>query len=82
MNFEECVLECARYPGLIHEVDRLLGTLLGKKRNPIVQMIDKACGYNPDEKDLEMFVSFVYEFIWIPLVIRKQKEAGSGDSVG
>jgi hypothetical protein len=66
MSFEDIVLKAIETPELVAEFDRLAGTNLQKKGSPLDRMIDDATGRNSDE--LEMFVSFVFGCIWLPLV--------------
>jgi hypothetical protein len=68
MIFSEVCAECLANDDLVREWNRLTGHRLGVSRLPIVQMIDKACGYNPDEKAMPDFISFVWNYIWLPLV--------------
>jgi hypothetical protein len=77
MTFEDVCAECLLNKELVREWNRLTGHLLGVPRSPIEAVIDKACGYNPYEKAMPEFISFVWEFIWIPLIgqsIAKQKD--------
>jgi hypothetical protein len=30
--------------------------------------IDKACGYDPDMEAMPDFISFVFNYVWLPLI--------------
>jgi hypothetical protein len=62
MNFEQCVMECARHPELIQQFDRLRGTNLQMKGAPIDLMVDQATGRLAD--DVSLFITFVYDVVW------------------
>ena len=66
MSFEDIVLKAIKTPELVAEFDRLTGSNLQKKGSPLDQMIDQATGRNSDE--LEMFVSFVFACICLPII--------------
>jgi hypothetical protein len=78
MTFNDCVIECCKQPELIKQYDRLQGSnlsriLLTDTRPAIVKMVDNATGYDKvmEEKsheDMQGFISFIFEFIWIPLI--------------
>lgn len=63
MTLEECFLEALKTPELVKEFDRLRGTSLQSRG--LNEMIDIATGKR--DKDLELFVEFFLEVIWIPL---------------
>ena len=75
MTFQECLVECIEQDELVREFNRLSGTSLSfrDERKPIERMIDDATGYpypfknDPDE--IHQFISFVFEFVWVPLVM-------------
>ena len=68
MTFEEVCMKCISTPGFVKEWNRLTKHHLGEHRDGFTKAIDNACGYNPDEEAMPDFVSFVYEYIWLPLV--------------
>ena len=71
MTFDEVCLECISNKDLVFHWNRLTGNSLGVQRSPIIEAVDKACGYNPDEKVLADFISFVWDYVWQPI---KNKE--------
>ena len=76
MNFVEVAIECIGTPKLVKEFNRLSGCSLGvDKRKPIEKMIDDATSYQygiATKDDLEKFVAFVYECIWLPLIFKEE----------
>jgi hypothetical protein len=75
MNFQDCLKECCLNRDLVGEFNRLSGTNLTfiDTRAPITKMIDEATGYQKvlDERqhqDMQKFISFCFEFIWIPFL--------------
>jgi hypothetical protein len=68
MTFSEACSECIANEDFVREWNRLTGHKLGVSRSPLEAAIDKACGYNPDEKAMPDFVEFVHECIWLPLI--------------
>jgi len=63
ITFYECLMACAANRDLVREFDRLRGTNLSLKGSGIELMIDEATGRL--KQDLQAFVEFVYEFIWV-----------------
>jgi hypothetical protein len=77
MMFVDCLREAIGNKDLVVEFNRLWGTQLGAdRRPPIVRMVDDATGYQVGQEDMEKFVDFVYEFVWLPLM---QKGEGGFD---
>lgn len=77
MNFQDCLTECCKHTELIKQFDRLQGTHLMRvfhdTRPPIVKMIDESTGYQKEldkqaHEDMQKFIGFVFECIWMPLV--------------
>lgn len=77
MTFEDCVLECCKNQELVEQFNRLTGKKVlvqfYEKRQPIVQMIDEATGYQRvldqnSHEDMQAFITFVFEYIWSPLI--------------
>lgn len=75
MNFTECCSECLSTPDFVKEFNRLTGYKLGS-RVPIEIEIDKACGYNHDEEAIKAFARFVFLYVWMPVAIQDESEAG------
>lgn len=73
MNFQDCLIECCQHHDLVKEFNRLSGTALGfhDRSPPIEKMIDETTGYNNPfknkSKEMQQFISFIFEFIWMPL---------------
>lgn len=71
VTFEQCVGECLRNREFVTEFDRLWGTSLGgvRGRNVVVAMVDQAAGFDEERsrRDMEKFVAFVYETVWLRL---------------
>lgn len=74
MTFEQFLLQCADNHELIANFDRLHGTNLLLKGKVIEVMVDKASGRL--DSDVEKFVEFIYENIWLP-VWAKENEVQS-----
>ena len=80
MTFEDVVKECLNTPELVNEYNRLTDSRLGiDNRKPIEKMIDKATGYekeldNKQREYLHDFISFVFEFVWLPFVFSEVVE--------
>jgi len=84
MTFMGVVKECLVAEGFVEQFNRLLDcklvtplTLSKGRRSPIVRMIDEATGYDKvlDAKQSEYmrkFISFVYEVVWLPLVMEEK----------
>lgn len=75
MKFIDVLTEAITTPGLVKEFDRLWGTSISKTvhRKPIEIAIDQATGYDKHlkkkrDKEMQEFVNFVFEFIYIPLI--------------
>lgn len=67
MTFWDCVVECAGNMQLVKEFNRLSGHHMGEARDGITRAIDEACGHDPEKEAFPAFISFVYEYIWIPV---------------
>ena len=65
MTFEDCCIECARYPELVNQFCRITGNKFSK--NGLELKIDEACGYDAGKEFAKEFCGFVYECIWKPL---------------
>lgn len=72
MTFLECVMECAKAPGIVEQFNRLTGRHLGEKlvRHPLEVLVDKSTGYDQvlaaqQEEDVRAFVEFCHECVWI-----------------
>lgn len=74
MTFEEVCSRTLENENVIKEFNRLSGHRLGQRRTAMETMVDKSCGYDPDKEAMPDFVAFVYEFIWKPLMQRRDKE--------
>lgn len=78
MNFQDCLIECCLNENLVKAFNRLSNTTLDfqDKRKPIERMIDASTGYPYPFKnksdEMQQFISFCFECIWIPLVISKE----------
>jgi hypothetical protein len=68
MTFNEVCSFCLSQKNFVREWNRMTGHKLGVSRTPIETAIDKACGYDPNEKAMLEFVEFVREYIWLPLI--------------
>lgn len=68
MDFQTAVMECYDNKEFVREFNRLTDNNLKQSRDKFIEMIDNACGYNPDEKGMIEFIQFVEEFIWMPLI--------------
>lgn len=66
-TFAEVVFKCAENKALVAEFDRLTGSNLSMKGSGLDRMIDDATGRTAE--GVEQFVSFVHEFIWLPLLL-------------
>jgi len=84
MTFTDCVIECCRTPELVIQFDRLndshLSDYLIDRRPPIVRMIDEATGHEEYRAQqfheaMQQFISFVFEFVWIPTINKLNQEA-------
>lgn len=65
LSFAVCLMESIAQDELVAQFNRLSGRKLGaRSRSPIEAMVDKACGYDPDDEDMKAFVEFVREYIW------------------
>ena len=81
VNFQEVLVECAMRKEFISSYNRLEGSRLcfDDNRKPIEILIDKATGYpypfknNP--KEIQDFISFVFQFVWLPLILEKRSIA-------
>lgn len=62
MEFNQCVLECAKVPEFVDNFDRLSGTNLMRRGSFLDIKIDDATGRAKD--DMGLFCAFVYEFVW------------------
>ena len=75
MTFNDCVLECCKSHELIKGFNRLTKrNVLTDTRPPIVRMIDASTGYQKEldkkaHEDMQVFMTFIFEVIWMPLVI-------------
>jgi hypothetical protein len=71
VTFQECVFQCLENPDFVTEFDRLTGCNLAAKedRSLIEIMVDDATGYEEKSGDLDLqkFIAFVYEVVWIRL---------------
>jgi hypothetical protein len=81
MSFMFVVKECLMQKGFVEGFNRLLDCKLSvptiDKRSPIVRMIDEATGYDKvlDKKQseyMQKFISFVYEVVWLPLIMEEK----------
>jgi hypothetical protein len=70
-TFEECIETCLNNRDFVTEFNRVCGTDLGvfRGRSVIATMIDQATGYDEERsrRDMEKFVAFVYETMWLRL---------------
>jgi hypothetical protein len=67
---------CIENKVFVREWNRLTGNNLGVTRTPIEIAIDKACGYDPNEKAMPEFVDFIMEYIWLPVAVQEMKKQG------
>jgi hypothetical protein len=74
MTFNEVCAECISNDALVKQFNRLTGYRLGISKAPIITAIDKACGYDPDAEAIPAFVDFIWNYIWVPLSDKSQKE--------
>ncbi len=78
MRFLDVLTECASHDALVKEFNRLSKTNLcfHDKRKPIEKMVDDATGYtnifNNNHEEMQKFISFVFEYIWLPLISEEQ----------
>ena len=73
MNFSEIAIECIGNSELVKNFNRLTGCNIGvDKRVPIEKMIDEATGYQWGFEDMEKFIAFVFDCIWLSLIIKEQ----------
>lgn len=71
MTFEEVVYICLLEKELIKQFNRLYNHKLSVPRSPITIQIDNACGYDPNHEAMNDFFSFVFQYIWLPLVMKE-----------
>ncbi len=77
MTFKEVALECIGAPDLVKEFNRLTESKLGiDTRAPIERMVDKATGYEPSAEAMRKFIIFVFDCIWIPLIVKEAQNRG------
>jgi hypothetical protein len=62
LSFKDIILESAKNAELVTQFDRLNGTNLSLKGTGLDLEIDKASGRL--DRDLKLFVEFVYECVW------------------
>lgn len=64
VTFWDCVMECARTPSFLSEIDRLKGTSFSTlgRRAPLIQMIDEATGH--ERAEIEDFLEIVYDLVY------------------
>lgn len=74
LSFEEVSIECLNNKELVNEFCRLKGIKHPLKLSPIEQEIDKACGFDAKQNFVEEFANFVFEFVYLPLVINDCKD--------
>jgi TRAP-type C4-dicarboxylate transport system substrate-binding protein len=72
MMFYDVCVECINNKDFVEHFNRLMGHKLRVRSSPIVMEIDKACGYDPDMEAMPDFISFVFNYVWLPLI----KECG------
>lgn len=80
IGFLDCLTVCANTPELIEQFNRLTGCNLGQSQNrtALERAIDDAAGYSGErDEDMAVFVAFVAECVWMPLV---EMETGNQDS--
>lgn len=72
VTFWDCVVECARTPSFLAEIDRLASTKFSTfgERPPIVQMIDEATGH--DRAMAMQFLWIVWEVVYSRIPKEKQ----------
>lgn len=66
-TFTDCLMMAAANKELVANYDRLCGTNLIMEGSLLELMTDKATGRQ--DAELEAFVDFVWECIWVPLVV-------------
>ena len=78
MDFKECLKECVGNRELITQFNRIYGAkLFVNDRRPLIyKMIHEASGYDKklmekQAKDYGAFITFVYDYIWLPLLNSK-----------
>lgn len=76
MSFQECLMECCSNQELVKQFNRLTGRKvldnIYDKRASIIKMVDESTGYQKEldkkaNEDMQFFISFVFEFIWLPV---------------
>lgn len=67
MTFEDCCKYCLNNKTLVEQFNRLTGLRLGAERSKIEKIIDASCGYEPDNEAIPAFVSFVFQYVWVPM---------------
>ncbi len=85
LTFKKVVVECLTNKELVEQFNRLRGTKLEiDNRAPIVRMIDEATGFKPttmDERykyeELSLFLEFVFDAIWLPMMIEHHNKQAS-----
>lgn len=71
MNVYECVQRCLEHKEFVENFDRLYGSNISRNGAPIELAIDDATG--KADEDMEAFVEFCVERVWIPLVERSME---------
>ncbi len=84
LSFEKVLMEAMMQDSLVEQFNRLQGTNLNfipKQSIGIVRLIDEATGFDDIKKlqsqnkppELHAFASFVFETIWLPLIMEEIK---------
>lgn len=74
MTFNEVVTECAMNTHFVDGFNRLTNSHISfkDKRSSIEIMIDEATGnhniFDNNSREMQCFISFVFEVAWLPLV--------------
>lgn len=76
LAFMDAVHECARNRDFVAEFNRLTGCHLGEPCSPLDVAIDEVTGW--EREQLGRFVTFVAEFVWMPLLAGASPEGGEG----
>lgn len=73
-DFKNVVMFCADNKEFVEQFNRLSKSTFLKPVSGFDLMIDKACGVDGRFKDVDKFISFVFEFIWLPLIQDKGRQ--------
>ena len=71
ITLKKCIEEALKTPELIEQYKRLTGARLSLGERNLIEMIDKATGFQ--QKEWFDFFNFVRDYVWIPLLFKKHE---------